>query len=82
MKLTILKVANAIPCGPKTEHVFQESEYDIEEHDNFKIKIKHKRTQVEVNTSYFNAVYWKYMQSEESDGSGATKQPNKRSNKA
>lgn len=60
MKLSILKVANAIPCGPRTEHVFQEAEYDIEESESFKLKITHKKTSVSVNTSYFNAVYWKY----------------------
>lgn len=76
MKLSILKVANAVPCGPKTETVFQSTEYDITEYDNFKLRIVHRSTKVMAHTSLFNSVYWKYL--EEPNGPDSNGQPGKR----
>lgn len=64
MKLSILRLANAAPCGPTTKDFFEDKEFVIEVYDDIKIRITHIRRGDQICTSFFNAVYWREIPEE------------------
>lgn len=57
MKISYVKLANAIKCGTKTADNLLEKDFDMTL-DGVVIRVTEKKSNKSVFTSLFNAVYW------------------------
>lgn len=59
MKMSVLKIAQSLKCGPRETDLFKNDSYDMTLFTNNVIVIKHREKEDTTFTSLANAQWWK-----------------------